>query len=205
MRRNLRIQRIQGHEDRRTRSRKRDSESAIFGARRHDDEVILRARDFACSCPRPSVSVRGGGRAFRRERSYAMVALVVDDSMLIRYTVCRFLRSGLCGRVCHQRRGGAGNLEPRAPGPDRHRYANAEDVRDRTDHRAKEQVADRGRSNHHCRQQASGFDRRKSAPTSPSSKISISKLSSARRWRRTGRAGKPRGEEAELELVSMSR
>ena len=52
---------------------------------------VIAAHDFALFLLRISASVAPGGRVYVRPSSFmAKVALVVDDSMLIRYTVCRF-------------------------------------------------------------------------------------------------------------------
>ncbi len=47
--------------------------------------------DSACYRRNGSVSLRAGGVHFCTCKLMSAVALVVDDSMLIRYTVCRFL------------------------------------------------------------------------------------------------------------------
>ncbi len=82
------------------------------------------------------------------------VALVVDDSMLIRYTVCRFLEER--GFAVESATNGVEALEVLSrvrPIVDRYRHADAEDVGQRVDHRAEEQARDRGSSNHYCRGQ----------------------------------------------------
>src|SRR5882672_11945109 len=87
--RDLRVERTEGHEHRRARRKRSTGIGCTAGRAQHHS-------NHACSIPpccpeNSSASLRPGVCISARCKLMPAVALVVDDSMLIRYTVCRFL------------------------------------------------------------------------------------------------------------------